>query len=68
MSSNIINIIERFQTRHALQEEDEMKNLNASPDSEATQKVAGRNGMPKNGLSETQKGINTKEIPITGKK
>jgi len=65
---NVINIIERFQTRHALQEEHEMKNFNASTDREPTQGVPDKNGMPKNGIFETQTGINTKEIQINGKK
>jgi hypothetical protein len=29
MSNNVIDIIERFQTQHALQEEREMNNFNA---------------------------------------
>ncbi len=45
-----------------------MKNFNASTDREPTQGVPDKNGMPKNGIFETQTGINTKEIQINGKK
>ena len=47
MSNTVIDIIERFQTRHALQEEREMKNFNASRNGAPTQGVpfqAARNG------------------------
>ena len=63
MSNNVIDIIERFQTRHALQEEREMKNFNASRNGAPTQ------GVPdKNSRVETQKSINTTEIQINGEK
>ncbi len=65
---NVIDIIERFQTRHALQEEHEMKNFNASTDGGSTQGVPDKDGMLKNGIFETQKSINTNEIQINGEK
>ena len=68
MSGNVIDIIERFQTRHALQEEQEMKNFNASRNGAPTQGVPDKNAMPRNRRVETQKSINTKEIQIDGEK
>jgi len=41
MSGNVIDIIERFQMRHALQEEQEMKNFNASRNGAPTSRRAG---------------------------
>ena len=68
MNGNVIDIIERFQTRHALQEEQEMKNFNASRNGAPTQGVPDKNVMPRNSIFETQKSINTKEIQINGEK
>ena len=68
MSGNVIDIIERFQTRHALQAEQEMKNFNASTNGAPTQGVPDKNAIPKNGIFETQKSINTEEIQINGEK
>ena len=68
MSGNIIDIIERFQTRHALQEEQEMKNFNASRNGAPAQGVPDKNAMPRNSIFETQKNINTKQIQINGEK
>ncbi len=65
---NLIDIIERFQTQHALQEEQEMKNFNASRNGALTQGVPDKNAMPRNGIFETQKSVNTKEIQINGEK
>jgi hypothetical protein len=47
MSGNVIDIIERFQTRHAPQEEQEMKNFNASRNGAPTQGVLDKNAMPR---------------------
>jgi hypothetical protein len=55
MSNNVIDIIERFQTRHALQEEQEMKNFNASRNGAPTQGVPDKNAMPSYSRVETQK-------------
>jgi hypothetical protein len=68
MSGNIIDIIERFQTRHALQEEQEMKNSNASRNGAPAQGVPDKNAMPRSSIFETQKNINTKQIQINGEK
>jgi hypothetical protein len=68
MSNNIIDIIERFQTRHALQEEREMNNFHASRNGAPTQGVPDKNAMPSNSRVETQKSIHTKEIQIDGEK
>jgi hypothetical protein len=68
MSNNVIDIIERFQTRHALQEEQEMNNFHASRNGAPTQGVPDKNAMPRNSRVETQKSINTKEIQINGEK
>ena|SRR2546427_12057204 len=65
---NAIDIIERFQTRHVLQEEPEMKNFNASTEGAPTQGVPDKNGMPKTSVFETQKSINTQEIQFNGRK
>jgi hypothetical protein len=65
---NLIDIIERFQTQHALQEEREMKNFNASRNGAPTQGVPYKNAMLRNSIFETQKSINTKEIQINGEK
>ena len=62
---NVIDIIERFQTRHALQEEQKLKNFNASTGGAPTQGVPDKNGMP-GGIFETQKSINTKEVQPSG--
>ena len=64
---NVVDIIERFQTRHALQEEQELKNFNASTGGAPTQGVLDKNGMP-SGIFEMQKSINTKQIQINGEK
>ena len=68
MSGNIVDIIERFQTRHALQEEQEMKSFNASRNGAPTQGVPDKNAMPRKSIFETQKSINTKQIQINGEK
>jgi hypothetical protein len=65
---NLIDIIERFQTRHALQEEEEMKNFDVPRNGAPTQGVPDKNAMPRNSIFETQKSINTKEIQINGEK
>ena len=59
---SVIDIIERFQTHHALQEEHEMKDLHAPANGAAASSLPDKNAMPRNGLFGTQKSINTKEI------
>ena len=54
MSSNIIDIIERFQTRHALQEEREVKKFDASTNSAAAAGVPDKNDKAKNNIFEME--------------
>ena len=54
MSNNIIDIIERFQTRHALQEECEVKKFDASTNSAAAAGVPDKNGKAKNNIFEME--------------
>jgi hypothetical protein len=65
---NLIEIIERFQTRHALEEEHETKDFDAPRNGEPTQGMPDKNAMPGNSIFETQKNINTKQIQINGEK
>ena len=51
---NIIDIIERFQTHHALQEERKMKNFHAPTNGALAPDVPDENGMPSNGIAETE--------------
>jgi hypothetical protein len=51
---NIIDIIERFQTHHALQEEREMKNFHASTNGALVPDVSNKNGMPENSIAEME--------------
>jgi hypothetical protein len=46
---NVSNIIERFRTKHALQEERERKNLPSSPDGEFMSGVPDKNGTREKG-------------------
>ena len=51
---NIIDIIERFQTHHALQEERKMKNFHASTSGAVAPSVPDKNGTPKTSRPETE--------------
>jgi hypothetical protein len=51
---NVSNIIERFRTKHALQEERERKNLPASPDGEFISGVPDKNGTREKGIFENE--------------
>jgi len=51
---NVTNIIERFRTKHALQEERERKNLPASPDGEFISGVPDKNGTREKGIFENE--------------
>jgi hypothetical protein len=51
---NIIDIIERFQTHHALREEREMKNLHASTNGAVAPGVPDKNGTLKKSIPETE--------------
>ncbi len=52
--SNVIDIIERFQTHHALQEEREMKNFHASTNAAVAPAVPDKNGLPRKSIPETK--------------
>jgi hypothetical protein len=54
MNNSIIDIIERFQRRYALQEEREMENFHASTSGAGAPGVPDKNGMPKNSIFETE--------------
>jgi hypothetical protein len=68
MHKNIMDIIERFQTRHALQEEREMKNFHGATNGAPTQGVPDKNATSGNSVFETQKNTNIKETQINGGK
>jgi hypothetical protein len=51
---NVIDIIERFQTHHARQEEREIKNFHASTNGALAPDLPDENGMPQNSLPETE--------------
>ena len=54
MSNNVINIIERFQTRHALQEEREMNNFNAPRNGAVAPGMPDENGRSKTSIFEME--------------
>ncbi len=54
MSNSVIDIIERFLTRHALQEEREVKKFDASTNSAAAAGVPDKNGKAKNNIFEME--------------
>jgi hypothetical protein len=65
MSKNVLDIIERFQTHHALQEERELKTSQASGNGAVAPSVPGKNGMPKNNIFETE-GVRVSTITVLG--
>ena len=54
MSSNVIDIIERFQARHALQEERETQNSHASTNGPVAPGMPDENGKFKSGIVEME--------------
>src|SRR6266436_3251790 len=54
MSSNVIDIIERFQARHALQEERETQNSHASTNGSVAPGMPDENGRSKTGTFEME--------------
>jgi hypothetical protein len=54
MRSNVIDIIERFQARHALQEERETQNSHASNNGSVSSGVPDENGRSKAGIFEME--------------
>ena len=61
---NIIDIIERFQTHHALQEERKMKNFHASTNGALAPDVPDENGMPGNGIAETEEVVIAEQLSL----
>ena len=51
---SVIDIVERFQTKHALQEERETKNFHPSTNGVVAPGVPDKNGMPKKSIPETE--------------
>lgn len=47
---SVIDIVERFQTQHALQEEREMKNFHVSTNGAVAPDLPDKNGMARNGI------------------
>jgi hypothetical protein len=61
---NIIDIITRFQTEHALQEEREMKNSHAPPNGALISDVPNKNGIPPKGFFENEQvRVSTTSVP-----
>ena len=61
---NVSNIIERFQTKHALQEERERKNLVASPNGEFSSGVPDKDGTRPKGIFENEQvRVSTTSVP-----
>jgi hypothetical protein len=52
---SVIDIVERFQTQHALQEEREMNNFHVSTNGSLAPGVPDKNGTPRNSLPERKK-------------
>jgi hypothetical protein len=51
---SVIDIVERFQTQHALQEEREMKNFRASTNGAVAPGLPDKNGTARNGIFGTE--------------
>jgi hypothetical protein len=63
---SVIDIVERFQTQHALQEEREMKNFHASTNGAVAPGLPDKNGMAKNGILGTEEvGESTVAVPVS---
>jgi len=61
---NVSNIIERFRTKHALQEERERKNLVASPNGEFISGVPDKNGTRQKEIFENEQvRVSTTSVP-----
>ena len=54
MKENIVDIVERFQMHHALQEERELSNSHASANGSAAPSAPDKNGIPENTLFESE--------------
>jgi hypothetical protein len=65
MSKNVLDIIERFQTHHALQEERELKTSQASGNGAVAPSVPGKNGMARNSIFETEE-VRVSTVTVLG--
>lgn len=65
MNNRLIDIIERFQRRHALQEEREMKNFRASTNGAVAPGVPDKNGIPKKSIFATEE-ARASTVPVPG--
>ena len=54
MKNSVIDIVQRFQTHHALQEERELKNSHASKSGAVPPSVPDKNGIPENTIFESE--------------
>src|SRR6266404_5227188 len=54
MKNSVIDIVQRFQTHHALQEERELKNSRASRNGAASPSAPSKNGIPENTIFESE--------------
>jgi hypothetical protein len=64
MKRNVMDIVERFQTHHALQEERELKNSHASGNGAVAPSVPDKNGMPEKSIFETEEvRVSTVAVP-----
>jgi hypothetical protein len=64
MNNNLLDIIERFQTHHALQEERELKNSHASTNGAVAPGLSDKNESPRTSLFETEEvRVSTVAIP-----
>lgn len=64
MKNSVIDIVQRFQTHHALQEERELKNSHASRNGAVPPSVPDNNGIPENTLFENEElRISTVTLP-----
>jgi hypothetical protein len=64
MKTNVMDIVERFQTHHALQEERELNNSHASGNGAVAPSVPEKNGMPENSIFETEEvRVSTVAVP-----
>ena len=66
MNRNVMDIIERFQTHYALQEEREMKNFKASRNGAVAPSVPNKNGMPENSIFETEE-VRVATVAVPGR-
>ena len=69
MKSNVIDIIQRFQTRHALEEERELKDFHASGNGAVAPSIPDKNSTPENSdkdidINRSRPNETTRDIPV----